>query len=329
MPLWSLLLPAMIACYTLAFVVELRRQLAPGRLPARWTLGFLTLGWLLHTTFLVVELLQRLPTGTLVAGWHQWWLVLAWAMALASGGWIASRPRTAVGLFVLLPLLLLVLVAWQLPRDVSFPVVETNRQWIMLHGICLLLGTAAVLVGTVAGAMYLVQSARLRSKRPMWGFRLPSLESLQRINELSFLVSSLLVIAGLLIGVMSNLHLQRDDRPSGLPWTDPVVWTSGLLAAWLVAADIFSVVYKPARQGRKVAYLLVASFVFLGLVLGMVLLSETAHTRRPAAQLPPANRVATRVSMARPTRTCSGPSVRSAAYCATMLQARSRCEVMS
>jgi hypothetical protein len=36
--------------------------------------------------------------------------------------------------------------------------------------------------------------------------------------------------------------------------------------------------YKPAQQGRKVAYLTVASFVFLALVMALFVLGKTEHT---------------------------------------------------
>lgn len=292
MPLITILLPGFLACYTLALAVELRRQFAPGRLSARWTLALLGVGWLLHTAFLVAEWVQGIPEGLPLGSWHHWWFMLAWLIALASGLWIRLRPQTAVGLFALVPLVALVLVAWQLPRDVPFPVHAAHRAWLMLHGVFLLLGTGTVLLGSVAGMMYLLQSDRLRRKRSAKrGLRLPSLEWLQRVNELSFLVSSLLVMAGLVVGALSNLHL-REDSSAGVPWTDPVVWTSGVLLAWLLAADLFSLLYKPARQGRKVAYLTLASVAFLLIVLGMLLLSPTQHTRSDnAAQVPEMGRI--------------------------------------
>lgn len=275
----TILLPALITCYSLALAIELRRQFAPGRLGEWWTLAPLSLGWGLHTCLMIAEWLQG-PGGVLLGGsWHRWWLALAWGIGLASGIWIRWRPRTVAGLFVLLPLLILVLIAWQLPRDVAFPVRTTSRTAIALHGICLLLGTGAVLLGSVSGMMYLLQSELLRRKQTMWGgLQLPNLESLQRVTERSLLVSSLLVMAGLLVGVLSNFYLRRDSL-AGVPWDDPVVWTSGLLLIWLLAADLFSLLYKPARQGRKVAYLTMANLLFLALVLLILLFAPTQHAR--------------------------------------------------
>jgi high-affinity Fe2+/Pb2+ permease len=64
------------------------------------------------------------------------------------------------------------------------------------------------------------------------------------------------------------MNIVRQEE--GVPWSDPAVWISGLLVAWVVAAVLFNGLYRPARQGRKVAYLTVASFVVLMLVLGIV-----------------------------------------------------------
>ena len=50
---------------------------------------------------------------------------------------------------------------------------------------------------------------------------------------------------------------------------------------------VFESVYKPARQGRKVAYLTLASFVFLALVLGIVLLGPSRHANPQSSGLAP------------------------------------------
>ena len=65
-----------------------------------------------------------------------------------------------------------------------------------------------------------------------------------------------------------------------MPWTDSVVISSAVLLVWLLAATIFEWLYKPAQQGRKVAYLTVASFLFLALVMAMLLVGSSQHGRR-------------------------------------------------
>ena len=58
-----------------------------------------------------------------------------------------------------------------------------------------------------------------------------------------------------------------------------VVLSSSILLVWLLAATLFEWLYKPAQQGRKVAYLTVASFLFLALVMAMLLLGGSEHGR--------------------------------------------------
>ena len=75
--------------------------------------------------------------------------------------------------------------------------------------------------------------------------------------------SSCFIALGLVAGIILNAVEARGRRPA-VPWTDSIVVSSALLLVWLLAATIFEWLYKPAQQGRKVAYLTVASFLFLG-----------------------------------------------------------------
>ena len=84
------------------------------------------------------------------------------------------------------------------------------------------------------------------------------------------------------------LQLGSQGDRGVLPWSDPVVWTSAMMLVWLLAAALFNAVYKPARKGRKVAYLTVVSFVFLIISLSALLLIDTQHggqkSERPRQQ---------------------------------------------
>jgi len=146
-----------------------------------------------------------------------------------------------------------------------------------------------VMIGFAAGVLYLVQAARLKRKLPApGGLRLPSLEWLDRINSRVIVISVILVAIGFLAGVVLNVAA-RGNRE--LSWSDPVISSSALMLAWLAAAALFEGLYKPARHGRKVAYLTVASFGFLLLALGTLLLVDTGHggagrSQRPGAAVP-------------------------------------------
>jgi hypothetical protein len=55
-----------------------------------------------------------------------------------------------------------------------------------------------------------------------------------------------------------------------------VVISSGILLLWLIITGLFEYFYKPARQGRKVAYLTVTSFLILGAVMALVFTTQHA-----------------------------------------------------
>jgi ABC-type uncharacterized transport system permease subunit len=138
-----------------------------------------------------------------------------------------------------------------------------------------LLGTAIVALGFVCGIVYLIQANRLKKKiHQSRHFRLPSLEWLQSSCETSLVASTALLAVGLISGIAINLINQVGEveqvTAGTIAWSDPVVWSSGILFGWLLIVSIFNAFYRPSRRGRKVAYLVVTSFVFLVLELCIV-----------------------------------------------------------
>jgi hypothetical protein len=268
------------ASYTVTLILEVTRLFYRASLRMIAAMGFAAAGLVAHTLYLVsvardaVGSAREMP----LSSWHHWCLLAAWVLVASYLAMALARPRNALGLFFLPPVLLLIAVAWWFPSlQEPFPRDQAYNYWSIVHGVSLLLGTVVVMLGFVAGVMYLVQSYRLKHKlAPRQGLRLPSLEWLQRMNEDSFVLSSVLLAAGLVSGVVLNL-IRHAKETGALPWNDPVVWTSAVLFLWLAAASVFNFVYKPARQGRKVAYLTVASFLFLGFALGVVLFGTTEH----------------------------------------------------
>jgi hypothetical protein len=266
--------------YAIALALEVSRLLV--RMPVRLvlTLGFAAMGLVLETLYLW----HRAQTGTMpLSSWHDWYLIAAWIIAASYLGLALSRPQTNVGLFLLPVVLALIGLAHAFPDQVAFPRDRALRMWGVAHGLMLLLGTVAVSFGFAAGLMYLVQSWRLkRHVSPRPGLKLPSLEWLQAINKQSLIYSSFFIALGLLAGVVLNA-IEAHGRGPGLPWTDSVVISSAVLLVWLLAATIFEWLYKPAQQGRKVAYLTVASFLFLALVMAMLVVGGSQHGRPKAA----------------------------------------------
>jgi ABC-type uncharacterized transport system permease subunit len=263
------------ASYAVALGIEilsLWRPLRVGRLAEIAAAGA---GLIAHTWYLGVRVANQ-PAAPL-SSQQEWFLLAAWLLAAV---YVAARlyyPQKSLGLF-LLPGVLGLVGAATLASSQPLADYEAPRVWGLVHGIFLLLGTIAVLVGFFAGLMYLIQSHRLKQKRPPTvGLRLPSLEWLERTNSRSLAAATVLVLGGFLTGILTQLI---EDKRHSLSWSNPVVLSLTLMTVWLLVAEVFRLIYPAARQGRKVAYLTLAAFVFLLLVFASVMWGDSFHNQR-------------------------------------------------
>ncbi len=280
-----------IMCFTASYAVALAMEVTRlfFRMPVRFFLivGMTVAGLFAHTVHLWQRTQAGLATGLPLSSWYDWSLLAAWILTALYLGWTIRRPQSPVGLFMLPVVLALIGLAYSLEKAQSFRRDQALQLWGLAHGIMLMLGVVVVSFGFVAGLMYLVQSYRLKHKlQPSTLLRLPSLEWLQQVNKQMLFHSLFLILLGLGAGIVMNLI--RTAGRGFVPWTDPVVISSGLLLGWLLAATIFEWTYKPAQQGRKVAYLTVANFVFLAIVLGMLATGASQHAPKAVGGVAPA-----------------------------------------
>jgi hypothetical protein len=277
------------ASYAVALLLEITRLFfrAPVRLAV--ILAFAAAGLFAQTVYLWMLAQREVAGKVLFASWYDWCLLAAWTLAAVYLFLTVTHPRMPLGIF-LLPVTLLLIGAAYLARETPpFPRGQTLVVWGTAHGAALLAGVVIVTLGFVAGLMYLLQSYRLKHKLPPRpGFRLPSLEALQAVNRQALVFSWIFIVVGLAAGVILNLVKHSSGGAGAVPWTDRVIVTSGVLLAWVIAGAIFEAVYKPARQGQKVAYLTIFSFVMMGLTLLMVLFGESSHARQVQPRAPQA-----------------------------------------
>jgi len=259
------------ASYAIALVMDCMRLFSRVKLRATWALIPVCAGLLAHVLYIFFLVRDSSSGVTPMPSWYHWCLVSAWVLAAIYLGLALSHKDSAIGVF-LLPLVLAIIGLAHLRGPAPFAADESYNVWLLIHGISLLMGTVVLSLGFAAGVMYLVQAYRIKHKMPpRRGFSLPSLEWLQRINGHAMIVSTCLLAAGFMVGIFVNIS------DESVPWSDPVIWTSAGLLLWLVAESLFELFYKPARQGKKIAYLTVASFLFLALVLGVVLFFPNDH----------------------------------------------------
>jgi ABC-type uncharacterized transport system permease subunit len=264
-------------CFTASYAVALALEVAGLWTRPRWrrlAVVFAAVAGIVAHTWYLGQRAAQSPWAPLASP-YDWYLAAAWALAVIYVAFVLYQPRASTGLFLLPVMLALIAVARGASTE---PIVEFEapRFWGMVHGVFLMLGTVAVLVGFVAGVMYLVQSHRLKKKLPADdNFRLPSLEWLEKVNSRSLGAAAVLVAIGFFTGILTRLA----TVDGVVPWTDPVVLSLSGMLSWLIAAEAFRLAYPAARRGRKVAYLTLAGFVFLVFTLAAFMRADGVHVK--------------------------------------------------
>lgn len=264
-------------CFTASYGVALALEVAGLWVRPRWRRLAIVLaavaGIVAHTWYLGARAAQS-PWAPLASP-HDWYLAAAWALAVIYVALVLYQPTTSTGIFLLPVMLALIGVARGASKD-AIADFAAPRFWGLIHGVFLMLGAVAVLLGFVAGVMYLLQSYRLKQKLPTDNnFRLPSLEWLERVNGRSLAAAAVLVAIGFFTGILTRLA----TVDGVVPWTDPVVLSLSGMLSWLIAAEAFRLAYPAARRGRKVAYLTLAGFVFLVFTLATFMRHDSVHAR--------------------------------------------------
>ena len=268
------------ASYGVALALELSRLLFRSGVRGAIMLGFAGAGLLAHTAFLYYRALSQV--GAPLSSEKDWYLVAAWVLVVVYLHLAILHPKVPFGLFLLPLALALIGTATFLAPDEPLAREPASKIWGAIHGISIMLATVSVLVGFVAGLMYLGQVRRLKHKRPSTArLRLPSLEWLQWTNGRAIVVSTFMLGLGVLSGMVLNLINIRNEAER-LAWSDPGVFSTWLLFCWLLGVVLLSAVYRPVRQGHKVAYLTLASFVLFAMMLAIGLLMDSRHWGRGA-----------------------------------------------
>ncbi|MHC4403440.1 MAG: cytochrome c biogenesis protein CcsA [Planctomycetota bacterium] len=263
------------ASYAITLALEITRLFFRSGVRGAIMLAFAGAGLLAHTVFLCNEALQSV--GHPLSREKDWYLVAAWVLAAIYLYLTAFHPKNAFGVFILPLVLGLIGVGTFLADPKPFARGPASQWWGAIHGASLLLATVAVMVGFAAGLMYLRQASRLKLKLPpQQGMRLPSLEWLRRANGRAMGIAMLAFGAGILSGMVLNL-INYGPRTERVPWDDPVVLGTAAMLGWLVFSAVLGIICRPAREGRKVAFRTILTFLLLVVALGVLLFADTQH----------------------------------------------------
>ncbi|MCI0548346.1 MAG: cytochrome c biogenesis protein [Candidatus Rokubacteria bacterium] len=264
----ALLYDIALTAYIVATVSALGSLLSRREGLFRFTVLTTQLGWVCHTIALVVRGLElgRLPIITL----PEVVSVVIWAAVLLEL-WAEWQFRVqALGAFVLPVLLVLGLALPTGLRGLAL-VPRIESAWVWVHVVLAVIGLAALVLNFAGALMYLVQERHLKRKRPgTTYYRLPSLETLDRLTYRTLTLGFPFLTAGLLLGA-----LWAGSAWGSLFAFDPQALFSVVM--WLVYAATLSGRAFGHWRGRRAAYSAIVGFGALLLTLGAGLWLRGQH----------------------------------------------------
>jgi ABC-type transport system involved in cytochrome c biogenesis permease subunit len=160
-----------------------------------------------------------------------------------------------------------------LPTGLRMLVIEpaTRTGWMWVHVVPSLLGLAALVLNFAGAVMYLLQERQLKRRRAgAMYYRLPSLETLDRLTYRALTLGFPFLTAGLILGL-----LWARSAWGSVFALDPFSLLS--FAMWVVYAATLSGRVIGAWRGRRAAYFAVAGFCAFLLTLGAGILFRGRH----------------------------------------------------
>jgi len=224
-------------------------------------------GWICHTAAVALRGVElgRPPVLTLAEVVS----VVIWVAVLVDLVVERRYGITAFGAFVLPVVLALGL---GLPTGLRDLALEPQASaWILVHVALVLVGLAALVLNFGSALMYVLQERQLKAKRPgVFYYRMPSLQTLDRLTLVTLTVAFPFLTVGLGLGVI------RAGRAWGRDMMlDPLALFS--VAMWLVYAATLSGRVVGRWGGRRAAYFAIVGFCVLLATLGAGVLFQGRH----------------------------------------------------
>jgi len=241
-----------------------------GRRDALWRAASIVtqVGWVCHTVALVVRGVElgRPPLLTVPESVS----LVIWAAVLLEIWAERQYQVKALGAFVLPVVLMLGL---GLPTGLRGLVLVPGIRsaWIWVHVGLALLGLGALVLNFAGAVMYVLQERQLKARRPgAVYYRLPPLETLDRLTYRTLTLGFPFLTAGLLLGALWA------GAVAGRGMTlDPLTLFSVVM--WVVYAVTLSGRVVGAWRGRRAAYFAIVGFCALLLSLGAGALFHGRH----------------------------------------------------
>ena len=181
---------------------------------------------------------------------------LSWALVL---GYLFIDRRfpqaKTLGAFVAPVATVLMLYSSFCPKEILPLPPVLKSFWLPIHAAISLASYGFFILAAASGVMYLIQERQIKKKRlGGWFKRLPSLEVLDRINELSLKIGFPLLTVGIITGAI----WAEEAWGSYWSWDPKETWS---LIMWLIYAALLHERLAVGWRGRKAAWLSLVGFL--------------------------------------------------------------------
>ncbi|WP_446009261.1 cytochrome C assembly family protein [Candidatus Electrothrix sp.] len=212
-------------------------------------------------------LLRYIEAGhTPITSIHEVISFFAWSVACCH---LSFRWRYTVknsGTFTAVIVLLLMLIASFASRKILPLPPEMQSWWLPVHASVSIIAAAFLTLAAIGGVMYLLQERELKQKR--FGFffsRLPSLDTLDKLNQHCISIGFPLMTVGMLAG-----YIWARQIWGGRPWQwNPKIVMS--VITWLLYAGLMHQRFTLGWRGRRAAGITIIAFFAVLLIIGSML----------------------------------------------------------
>ncbi|NLX17891.1 MAG: c-type cytochrome biogenesis protein CcsB [Desulfobulbus sp.] len=230
-----------------------------------------TVAFLVHTANIIVRATE---TGhTPIVSHHETVTFFSWSVACC---YLSFRWRYTVknlGVFISTLVLALMFVAAFSSR-VAIPLPPMMQSWwLPVHASVTLFADGFLAIACIGGIMYLLQERELKQKRfGLFYSRLPSLESLDKLNHHCLSIGFPLYTLGLITGSL----WAKQAWGAYWHWDPKETWS---LVTWFLYAATVHQRFTVGWRGRRVAILSIIAFLSILFTLwGISFLLEGIHT---------------------------------------------------
>ena len=212
------------------------------------------LGFIFHTYFLIVIALEGNP---LAGGLARSLIIFAWFIPLVFLILKLIYKLPSLGAFIFSLAFIGTVPNLIVPHGLIETDPTLNNPWILIHVVFIFLALAIFAIAFVSGILYIFEENKIKGKQ--FGNllqKLPSLNTLDKVNHLSLMIGFPLITIGIAIGFFAANQIWG----SAWRWDDKETWS---VLTWVLYAILLNCRLSLGWKGKKSAVGAVIGFIII------------------------------------------------------------------